>query len=150
MSHVCSISIQILDLDCLKKACKALGLEFREGQRNYKWFGKWVNDYNAPEAAVTQGFDPQTFGQSEHAIGIADNDTAYEVGVVKAKDGKGYSLLYDNFCRGYGLEEVIGKGACKLRQQYALEVAKKRMRKQGFRVQEKHEQNGVVRLVCTR
>ena len=45
MSHVSTINVEIRDLEALKEACKVLGLEFKEGQKTYKWFGRHVGDY---------------------------------------------------------------------------------------------------------
>ncbi len=45
MSHVATIEIQIKDLAALKQAAKDLGLEFRENQKTYRWYGYSVGDY---------------------------------------------------------------------------------------------------------
>ena len=152
MSHVAHIDLHVTDIPALRVACKKLGLEFLDGQTEYKWYGRWMNDYNAEQAAVSQGFDPQQFGKNAvHVIGIQGNQTAYQVGVVPRVDGKpGYSLLYDNYCGGMGLEKVIGKGAGLLKQQYSLQVAKKAAVKKGYRVQESVGTDGTVKLVCMR
>ena len=148
MSHVAKVEIQIKNLEMLKAACKALGLSFHEGQTTYKWYGRWMNDYHAQEAAVSQGFDPKQFGKCEHAISAPG--AQYEVGVVKHPSGVGFTLLYDNWREGMGLEAVIGKGAVKLKQAYGVQVATQQARRQGFRVQQQTTQDGKVRLVCTR
>lgn len=151
ISHVASVNIEIKDLDCLKRACVALGLGFREGQRTHKWYGRWMNDYDAADAAYLHGIKPEDYGKCAHAIAVPHNASAYEAGVVQRADGKGYSLIYDFYGnKGRALEALIGKGASKLKQQYAVEVARKAARKQGYRVQEKKEQDGKVRLICTR
>ena len=150
MSHVCEIDVIVRDIDALKAACRVLGLEFREDQKNYKWFGRFVDAYNPSDTSYNYQVSREDYGHCEHAIGIAGRKKAYEVGVMKRKDGKGFALHYDPYDGGYGLEQVIGKNASKLRQAYAVEVAKKQARKQGFRVQEKVTQDGKVRLLCTR
>lgn len=150
MSHVATVKIIVKDLSALRKACPELGLEFREGQTSFKWYGRWMNDYNAPEAAVQNGFDPKKFGQCEHAIGIKNNPGAYEVGVVKNPTGEGYTLLYDNYCGGMGLEAQIGKGATLIKQAYAAEVARKQVMRLGYRVQQQKGSDGKIRLVATR
>ena len=150
MSHVAHIDLHVTDLPALRLACAKLGLEFLEGESNYRWYGQWMNDYNRDEAAVTQGFDPKQFGKNaSHVIGIAGNKTAYQVGVVKRVDGKpGFSLLYDNWCGGNGLEAIIGKRAGLLKQQYSLQVAKKAAMKKGLRVTESVGTDGTVKLHC--
>lgn len=150
MSHVCEIDLHIKDLDALKAACRVLGLEFREGQQTYKWFGAFVEGYDPRDTSYNYEVDRDTYGKCDHAVAVPDNARAYELGIVRRADGKGYALNYDPFANGYGLEAIIGKNAAKLRQTYAVEVAKKQARKQGFRVQERVQANGKVRLICTR
>lgn len=120
MSHVSNIDVEVKDLPSLKVACEELGLEFRENQKTAKWYGNYVGDEPLPE-----GFTEEDLGKCEHAIGIAGNPVAYEVGVVRNKNGSGFSLMYDSWNKGYGLEELIGVGACKLKQAYASAVAVK-------------------------
>ncbi len=150
MSHICSIKTIIKDLDALKRAAAVLGLELVEGQTTFKWYGKWMNDYSAPEAAINNGFDPKKFGQCEHAIRIPGNAGAYEVGVVKNPNGEGYALIYDNWQQGRGLEAVIGAGAQKLQQEYSVQVARKQAARLGMRVTQSQGADGKVRLVCRR
>ena len=73
------------------------------------------------------------------------------MGVVKRRDGKpGYTLMYDFWAGGHGLEEQIGRKAGKLKQQYAAQVAANQARKQGYRVCQNLQADGSLRLVCTR
>jgi hypothetical protein len=151
MSHVAYVDIQIKDLGALKTACQKIGLEFKEGQKTHKWYGRWVDDYHKDDAAYHHGINPKDYGQCEHAIGVPDNAQAYEAGIVKRPDGKGYTLIYDFYgASGRALEALMGKGAARLKKQYAIEVARKAARKQGFRVQEKIGADGKTRLLCTR
>ena len=146
MSHVCEIQVEIKDLDALAAAAEKLGLELRRGQRTYRWWGKSVGDYPLPA-----GFTADELGKCEHALSVRNNPNAYEVGVVKRKDGKpGYVLLWDFYAGGQGLEDAVGKDASKLRQRYAAEVAIKNARRQGFRVTEQVGQDGKIKLVCRR
>lgn len=146
ISHVAEISLEIRDLDALAVAAKKIGLELRRGQQNYKWWGRSVGDY-----AIPAGFNAEELGKCEHALSIPGNDQAYEIGVVRRRDQKpGWQLLWDFYAGGRGLEAVVGKDACKLKQRYAAEVAMKAARKQGFRVSEKMQADGKIRLVCQR
>ena len=49
MSHVTVIAVELKDLDALKAVCAALGLEFRENQKTYRWYGRHVGDFPIPE-----------------------------------------------------------------------------------------------------
>lgn len=151
MSHVAHIDLHIKDLDALKVACERIGLELMEGQKTFKWYGKWLDDYHSDKAAVNQGFNPEDFGNCEHTIRLADRrrTQAYEIGLVKRLDGKpGWTLLYDNWGAGKGLEAVCGKGAGLLKQSYAVQIAKRQAKKQGFRVKEVVKADGTVMLSC--
>ena len=130
MSHVASIELEIKDLDALDEACETLGLELVRGQKTYKWWGHSVGDYPLPT-----GFKASDLGKSEHAIRIPGDKNAYEIGVVPRRDGKpGYTLLWDFYAGGYGMEAKVGKDACKLKQAYSAAVATRHYRKLGYRV----------------
>lgn len=127
MSHVTEVDVEITDLDCLEQACAKLGLELVRGKTEYKWYGRHVGDYPLPA-----GFSKEDMGKCEHVIRIVDNDTAYEIGVVKRRDGKpGYTFHYDFWSGGYGLMEVISKDGSKghdcerLINRYSAEITKK-------------------------
>jgi hypothetical protein len=149
MSHIAAVKLQVKDLGALAAACEGLGLEFMEGQTKFKYFygsAEGMNDKNKES-----GFDPTQYGQVMHVIRVKNADKqTYEVGVVPNMDGQGYSLVYDNFLGGYGLEEKIGVGAQTLKQHYGVAVATKAARKQGFTVRPKWTQDGNCKLVCTR
>lgn len=116
MSHVTMIDIQIKDLAALNDACAELGLEFRENQKSYKWYGQHVGDYPLPE-----GFKKKDLGKCDHAIGVPDNERAYEIGVVKR--GGNHILLWDFWNGGYGLQNKVGDGCHLLTDKYAEKVA---------------------------
>jgi len=151
MSHVAVIDLHITDLDSLAKACDRLGLELVKGQTTYKWYGVSVGDYRALDAVKAPD------GICEHAIRVKGNPRAYEIGLVKRSDGKaGWSLVWDHWAGGHGLCEKVmyserGKrqkpNADKLKDWYAAEVAKKQMRRQGFRVNA-YQMEGKVRVSC--
>lgn len=145
MSHVTTVKLKITDLASLSAACKMLGLEFVAGQKTYRWYGKWMNDFHATEAAVTQGFDPATFGNCEHAIRLPG--CAYEIGVVTAKDG-GYAILYDNYGPGATIAAKLGTRCEKLAQRYAAIVAGKKLAARGLRVKEQVLANGHIRITA--
>lgn len=144
MSHVTTIDLEIKDLPSLAAACKRIGLELVEGQETYRWYGTSVGDYPLPE-----GFTVEDLGHCEHAIRLPGKAKAYEIGVVKRRDGKqGYTLLWDFWNGGRGMEAVAGEDGCHIKQAYATEVATKEARRQGFRVTEQKLDNGTVQLQC--
>lgn len=113
-SHVVSVNVEIKDLAALRRAAEKLGLEFREGQRTYRWYGRWVGDYKLPEG-VTQ----DQLGKCDHALAVAGNPSAYEVGIVSQPDGT-FKLMWDFWAGGYGLQEKIGQDCSKLTAGYTV------------------------------
>ncbi len=147
MSHVATIEIDIKDINALDRAAKRLGMTLVQGQQTYKWYGRSVGDYPLP-----QGFKAEDLGKCEHALVVdgADKQT-YEVGVVRRRDGRpGFVLQWDFFAKGYGLEARVGKDCQKLRQAYALEVAKMQAQRKGFRVTEQMQADGSVDLIAVK
>jgi len=105
MSHIATIKLRIDNLPALARACKRLGLELMQGQASMKSFQDGL--------------------KCEHAIRHSGNMSAYEVGLVKSKDG-GYEMVYDNFDYHLtinSIAHVAGDGLEKIRQLYAAEVA---------------------------
>jgi hypothetical protein len=148
MSHVTIIDIEIRDLDCLRAAAEELGMEFREGQTKFKWWGHSVGDYPLPV-----GFTEADMGKCSHALAVKGKPNAYEVGVVARRDGKpGYVLMWDFFNGGEGLQKVVGEGCSKLCQKYSEKVVLKHvgpLQAKGWNMQKTAGANGqiVVRLV---
>lgn len=149
MSHVASVELEIDDLPSLKEAAKALGLEFVEGQKSYKWFGRFMNDYSGADADHLNGIDPKTYGKCEHALRIPGNSKAYEVGVIKNPSGKGFRLVWDFWQQGFGLQDIIGKDGGLLKQSYAVMRAKKEMLRKGYRATTTKDAKGNVFLSFT-
>lgn len=143
MSHVVTGSLIIKDLDALEAACKVLGLEFRKDQKTYRWFGKHVGDYPLPK-----GFRAEDMGKCDHAISLPGSQyrNAYEVGVVKNKEGEGYRLILDFWRGGYGMVEAVGGQNCeKLAKVYSVQVAKKKLKAKGYKItKEEWEGNDYV------
>jgi hypothetical protein len=145
MSHVATIDIEIKDLPALEQACKRLGLELVRDQKSYRWYGSHVGDYPVPE-----GFTVEDLGKCDHAIRVPGNEEAYEIGVVRRRDGKaGYTLLYDFYAGGRGMTKFVGDAQCsKLKQMYATTIATRTAQRQGFRVQEHVGADGRIQLRC--
>lgn len=136
MSHITMIKVEIRDLEALKAACTRLGFQFREGQRTYKWYGRYVGDALLPE-----GVKVEDLGKCDHVIRVAG--AAYEVGVLR--QGDRYGLLWDSWQAG-GLEAHLGPNAERLVQMYALEAARAQAQRQGFSVWEEAQEDGSVQL----
>ena len=134
MSHVASIDIEIKDLAALKAACAEIGMEFKEGQQTYKWYGRWMNDYSGADAAFRADVAPKDYGKCAHAIGVPGSSTAYEIGVVQQKDGT-FKLVWDFWNGGYGLEKLAGPKCSTLVKSYVGEVTKHSLQKQGYAFQ---------------
>jgi hypothetical protein len=138
VSHVATVDVVIKDLDCLQKAAESLGLVFNRDAKTF--------------------YSYQSGLTCDHSLSVKEkqanpNRRPYEIGVVKGEGG--YSLQFDPFNHGYGLcpyiESEPAKGdAGKLVQAYALEVAKKQARMQGFLVREVRAANGAVTLTLSR
>lgn len=130
MSHVDIIELDINDLDALKAAGRLCGLELVK-QETYRWYGKHMGDYPLPA-----GFKREDLGHCDFVLRLPGKKDAYEVGIVKRKDGKpGYVPLWDFWNGGYGLEDAVGKNGSKLKQEYALQVATKEMARKGWRTE---------------
>lgn len=128
MSHITDCKLRVRDLADLKQAVEAVGLEWREGQQTFAWWGVFVGDSNDHG-----GRDPKTFGQCLHAIGLPGEPGVtgragpWEIGVVPAQDGDGFNLLYDNYGNaGEKLERLAGRNLSRLKQEYSVAVATKK------------------------
>lgn len=116
-SHVVKVKTVITDLDALARAASACGLTFMRDQKKYRWYGRSVGDYPIPP-----GITKDMLGKCDHALSIAGNDRAYEIGVVKMPDGT-FSLLWDFWNGGFGLQDLVGQDAGRLTGEYNLQVA---------------------------
>ena len=113
MSHVVSSAAICTDLECLKATLKLFPkLQWVEGKKRFAWYGKWMDDYSATDAAYRNGISPEEYGKCDHVIKLEGNN--YEIGVVKRKDGKGWSLVWDFYSDGRNINAYIGDSAEKL------------------------------------
>ena len=150
MSHVAEVTLQVTDLDALDAACKRIGLELVRGQKNYKWYGRWLNDWSDSErAAALKGRDPNTFGHCEHAVRIPGDPNAYEIGLCPRLDGKpGFDLVYDQYGHGgAALHKVGGKDLSELKDQYAASVTQRHLSRQGYRTRLQRTPGGHLQVV---
>lgn len=122
MSNVTTMAVRITNLDALAQACAKLGLEFVRDQQTYRWHGT-----DSPNRYVTPppGFTQEELGRCLHAIRIPGQSEAYEIGVVERRDGEeGYTLLWDAWRGGFGLQDMIGENASLLNYHYSIEQLK--------------------------
>ena len=134
--HVATVKLEVRSLEALKAACQRLGLEFREGQTHYAWFGESVGDYPLPE-----GFTKSDLGHCDHAIHVPG--ASYEVGVV-FKNGA-YRLIWDSWSNG-GLEAALGKDCNLLKQSYGIAAALEAAQRQGLTCWEEQLTDGAIKL----
>ena len=118
MSHISKIELEVNDIPTLKAACQRLGLEFRPGQKSFKWWGRECKP-------------------SDHAIRIHGAD--YEVGVVKI--GRAFELQCDWY--DANLAKALGPNGGLLKQAYAVERTKVEALRKGYRVIEKQTETGI-------
>lgn len=150
MSHVEKAKCEIMDLEMLEhvlaKECPEL--ELVRDKKTYKWFGRWVNDYHGENAAYRQGVDTADYGKCDHVVRFKNQRAnEYEIGLVKNKDGKGYSMVYDFFGSGSRYSNKFGKQLGKIIQPYATAVAKRELTKMGYKWREEKTKDGKVRLI---
>jgi len=150
VSHVAVVDVEIKSLDDLAKACKALGLEYDREATKWVWFGSWYNDFSRADAAFKHGIAPERYGKADAGV-IKIPGATYSIGVyaISGQPGK-YTLVYDNWQGGKGIEKVLGAGLPKLRQEYAAQVSQRKMQQAGFQVQRRKLDNGQIKLVCRR
>lgn len=124
MSHVVAGKVVITDMECLQRALKRFpNLEWRQSQKKFGWYGRWVNDYAKEDAAYKLGIDTDQYGTCDHAIHM--KGVSYEIGLVKRKDGTGWSLVWDFYGQGQEISQYIGVGGEKLITAYQEEVLNK-------------------------
>ena len=146
MSHVVLIEdLDVTDLTALATAASMLGLELVRDQQAYKWYGRFVGDHPMPA-----GFEAQDLGRCEHVLRIPNDARAYEIGVVRRKDGKpGYTLLYDFYGPGRALKDRIGADGGLLKQAYASAVTISQLTRQGMHVTTTTTESGAMVLTAT-
>lgn len=146
MSHVSKIELVVNDLSALEAAANELGLEMVKGQTSFRWYGRFMNDYHADDAAYKSGVNPSDYGKCAHALRIPDNNRAYEIGVTDNGNGT-YTLVWDLYQGGYGLAARIGPKGEKLNQTYVKHRVSAELKKQGFKLaSEEVLDNGNLKL----
>lgn len=149
MSHVVTIKTRFKDLHALQRACDKLGLSLDIAKTNWKWYGKWMKDYNNTDAAYKNGIHPSRYGKADSGvISVKGNDQAYEVGLYQTDEG--IVPVWDNWSGGRGLLDVIGKQGEKLMQAYSKEVVldqANNLLMQGWNISEQVLENGDLQII---
>ena len=88
MSHVTVIQIELKDLEALKFVCEQLGLEFREHQQTYRWYGTHIGDYGTlmfeiPNVTANEAQQMALEQAGNHEF--SENHAEYEVQSVYRK-----------------------------------------------------------------
>lgn len=150
MSHVCASATEIPDaqLDTLIEAAKQFGLVFHKDQTSYKWFGKWMNDYSADDAAYKNGIKPEDYGKCVHAFSLPG--CSYEIGVYRHPETGNLRLIYDYFGPGSQLLAKIGKQCEKLWNAQGEVWANAYAKKNKLKVKKRITDKGVVEMVFTK
>ena len=117
MSHISKIELVIKDLETLRQACSRIELEFVQGQKSFKWYGK-----DAPCDHVIQ------VPGASYQIGVTKNDAGYELGCD----------FYDR-----NIEKVIGRRGGLLKQAYAVIKTRREAMRKGYSVIEKRTDAGI-------
>lgn len=132
MSIIATVELEIKDLGAAKRAAARLGLEWREGQTTFK-------QHTSHGSGV----------RCDHAIAVAGNPDAYEIGVIAKKDGT-YELQFDHWQGGRGLMAKVSSGSGrdidKYKQAYAVEVAIAQVRRLGYSYRETVDASGVIQV----
>ena len=148
MSHVADVQLQVTDLAALKQAVEKMGGTFVEGQRTFRWYGRFLNDWASSRAAVNR-ISPENFGKCEHAIRVPG--VGYEIGVIKHPSGTGYELIFDQFGEGKKLEAWLGgENYGRVKQNYGAVVTTRELARKGYRVTTTTTPAGDIRISATR
>jgi hypothetical protein len=147
MSHVVSIKTEFKDLAAVKAACDELGLVFKEGQKTIRWYGRWMNDYDAADAAYKLGIKPEQYGTCDHAIELPG--CRYDIGLLRNPQTGGYRLYFDFFGPGRQIQEKLGANGEKLLQYYAAHKTIATAKAKGWLAKRTIQPNGNITVQLT-
>ena len=148
MSHITHVELQVTSLEALKSACATLGLTFHEGQKQYNCYmsrsGEANYKRNYPDEWERR---PQNV---EHVISVPG--TWAQIAVNKRESG--YTLHFDEWDPNLQRQEDsitsrLGKGLEKVKQMYAVSMAKIQARVRGWNVASTTLKNGSIKLVMS-
>lgn len=132
MSHLTCSSINIKDLDILRKVVAVFGgLKWNEGATTFKSYSKGSRLDNEIKE---QG------GTCRHSISIDGATYAYEIGIIQRNDGEGYSLVFDPFDPVAAAK--VGWACEKVSNAYAEAVIRDECERNGFMLEESVDAEG--------
>lgn len=96
------------------------------------------------------GMTAEDLGKCSHVLRVKGNSSAYEIGVVRRRDGRpGFSLVFDFWgSNGRALEQKAGSKCGALLQEYSAAVVTKNAR--GYSVTRERAADGTLRLTLQR
>lgn len=143
MSFIAPVDVEVKSISALEKTCEYLGLkmEARPHYRRHEMAGR------AGIGTLPEGITTAMLDQCSYVLSVPNNGYTYEVGVIKHPTEDRYVMIYDNYMGGFGLEEMIGEGAVKLRQAYPIFAAQEQLTSEGFMTQI-IESDGDIELIA--
>lgn len=133
MSHLICSMIVINDLDILRKAVAGFGgLKWNEGATKFTSYGD-------------TGRTKSEFGSCEHSIHV--DGANYEIGVIRCKDGEGWSLAFDP--ADYHVADAVGNQSSKLICAYEEAYIRDFAERNGFMVEQSVDNDGNIEMVLT-
>lgn len=145
MSHVVCSSVIVTDLDILKKALSKFPKLKWLDKKTYKWWGSWADDYSKEDAAYKNGIDVKDYGKCEACLQM--DGVKYEIGIVRRKDGEGWSIVWDHYDDGKKLSKYIGRNAEHLMAAYSEEYVRHFAELKGFILEEQIDSEGNLVLI---
>lgn len=149
MSHLNACVPVISELDILRKAATEFGgLIWNEGARTYngkKTFRSYYCHENSPDAGRVLDEQIKALGVLEHSITITGCN--YEIGVVRKKDGSGYTLAFDS--HDGSAARIVGDRCEKLVTAYTETLFREEYARAGFMLERHVEDDGSIVLVAT-
>jgi hypothetical protein len=141
VSHIATVEVEFRDMDALAKACVKCGVELRQDQKTFRWYNDQVSSC---DAAIVH---PSKFA---FEIGVHKTETGLRIEFDPHNRGKKYGPN-----TGPGMQDAVAfednfRGLGKLQQAYAVEVARKQAKRQGFSVREQVQADGRVKLTLSR
>ena len=148
MSHVVSIKTELKDLKAVKAACAELGFTFNENAKTWRWYGRWVNDYDKEDAAYKLGIKPEDYGKCDHSISIPG--CGYDIGLMLNPETKGYRIVFDFYgSEGGKLRKAVGSTGEKLIQYYGIHKTTTLAQSRGHSVNRVAGKDGKVHLTVS-
>lgn len=144
MSHVVKLTVKFLELESMKVAAVAVGLEFIEG------VGSIVAD---------TAYDESRAGKVEHIMRLPQDQidavrkriqrAPHTIGVTRDTSGEGWNLAFDSYGSGWApVQEKVGPNCATLLDEYGAAVMAEEYTRQGYQVSREVMEDGAVKVVA--